>query len=116
MRYSSDIVVIDLEASCPVEDEGNNSVERSNIIEIGAVRLDRRSLEVTATFSELVRPDEYPVTPFITRLTSITPEMVADKQPEEGTEAPQVSIDPTGETGTHQSLEDSPQMAVLAPA
>jgi DNA polymerase III epsilon subunit-like protein len=81
MRYSSDIVVIDLEASCPVEDEGNNSVERSNIIEVGAVRLDRRSLEVTATFSELVRPDEYPVTPFITRLTSITPEMVADCDP-----------------------------------
>jgi DNA polymerase III epsilon subunit-like protein len=80
VRYSSDIVVIDLEASCPVEDEGNNSVERSNIIEVGAVRLDRRSLEVTATFSELVRPDEYPVTPFITRLTSITPEMVADRE------------------------------------
>jgi DNA polymerase III epsilon subunit-like protein len=79
MRYSADIVVIDLEASCPVEDEGDNSVERSNIIEIGAVRLDRRSLEVTGTFSELVRPLDYPVTPFITGLTSITPEMVADR-------------------------------------
>ena len=77
MRYSSDIVVIDLEASCPPEDEGNNSVERSSIIEIGAVRLDRRSLEIKATFSELVRPVDYPVTPFITGLTGITPEMVA---------------------------------------
>ena len=36
MRYSADIVVIDLEASCPAEDEGNNAAERSNIIEIGA--------------------------------------------------------------------------------
>jgi DNA polymerase III epsilon subunit-like protein len=77
MRYSTDIVVIDLEASCPAEDEGNNSVERSNIIEIGAVRLDRRSLEEVDSFSELVRPEDYPVTPFITGLTGITPEMVA---------------------------------------
>jgi DNA polymerase III epsilon subunit-like protein len=80
MRYSTDIVVIDLEASCPTEDEGNNTVERSSIIEIGAVRLDRRSLEVVDSFSELVRPEDYPITPFITRLTGITPEMVADRE------------------------------------
>jgi len=80
MRYSTDIVVIDLEASCPAEDEGNNAVERSNIIEVGAVRLDRRSLEITATFSELVRPADYPVTPFITGLTGITAEMVAGRE------------------------------------
>ena len=80
MRYSTDIVIIDLEATCPESDEGGrNTVERSNITEIGAVRLDRRSLAVVDTYSELVRPAEYPVTPFITKLTSITPEMVADK-------------------------------------
>jgi DNA polymerase III epsilon subunit-like protein len=79
MRYSTDIVVIDLEATCPAEDEGDNAVERSNIIEIGAVRLDRRSLEVTDRFSELVRPRDYPVAPFIARMTGITPEMVADR-------------------------------------
>lgn len=77
MRYSTDIVVVDLEASCPAEDQGNNSVERSSIIEIGAVRLDRRSLEITATFSELVRPVDFPIVPFITDITGITPEMVA---------------------------------------
>jgi len=77
MRYSSDIVVIDLEASCPDEDRGNNSVERSSIIEIGAVRLDRRSLEITSEFSALVRPVDYPVIPFITELTGITADMVA---------------------------------------
>jgi len=76
VRYSTDIVVIDLEASCPAEDQGNNSVERSSIIEIGAVRLDRRSLEVTSTFSELVRPEDHPIVPFITEITGITPEMV----------------------------------------
>jgi 3'-5' exoribonuclease 1 len=78
MRYSTDIVVIDLEASCPEADRGNNAVERSSIIEVGAVRLDRRSLEITATFSELVRPEDHPVVPFITEITGITPEMVAD--------------------------------------
>jgi len=80
MRYSTDIVVIDLEATCPVEDEGDNTVERSSIIEIGAVRLDRRSLEITAEFSELVRPEDYPIVPFITGITGITPEMVAGKE------------------------------------
>jgi DNA polymerase III epsilon subunit-like protein len=80
MRYSTDIVVIDLEASCPAEDQGNNSVERSSIIEIGAVRLHRRSLEIVASFSELVRPEDYPVVPFITGLTGITPDMVAGRE------------------------------------
>ena len=79
MRYTTDIVVIDLEATCPAEDQGNNSVERSSIIEIGAVRLDRRSLEITATFSELVRPEDYPIVPFITDITGISPDMVKGK-------------------------------------
>lgn len=79
MRYTTDIVVIDLEASCPEEDQGNNSVERSSIIEVGAVRLDRRSLEVVDTFSELVRPEDYPIVPFITDITGISPAMVAGK-------------------------------------
>jgi DNA polymerase III epsilon subunit-like protein len=79
MRYTTDIVVIDLEATCPAEDQGDNSVERSSIIEIGAVRLDRRSLEITASFSELVRPEDYPIVPFITEITGIAPEMVQGK-------------------------------------
>jgi len=79
MRYSTDIVVIDLEATCPVEDEGNNTIERSSIIEVGAVRLDRRSLEIVAEFSGLVRPEDYPIVPFITGITGISPDMVAGK-------------------------------------
>jgi DNA polymerase III epsilon subunit-like protein len=79
VRYSTDIVVIDLEASCPAADQGANTIERSSIIEIGAVRLDRRSLEVTDTFSELVCPRDHPIPPFITEITGITPAMVAGK-------------------------------------
>jgi DNA polymerase III epsilon subunit-like protein len=79
MRYSTDIVVIDLEATCPSEDQGNNTIDRSSIIEIGAVRLDRRSLEIVETFSELVRPEDYPIVPFITGITGISPDMVKDK-------------------------------------
>jgi DNA polymerase III epsilon subunit-like protein len=77
MRYSTDIVVIDLEASSPPDRP--NSVERSNIIEIGAVRLDRRSLREVDAFCELVRPTEYPISPLIEQMTGITPAMVADK-------------------------------------
>jgi DNA polymerase III epsilon subunit-like protein len=76
MRYSTDIVVIDLEATCPAEDEGANTIQRSNIIEIGAVRLHRRSLEIVGTFSELVRPQEFALPDFITKMTGITPEML----------------------------------------
>ncbi len=79
MRYTTDIVVIDLEASCPAEDQGNNTVSRSSIIEIGAVRLDRRSLEIKEEFSELVKPEDHPIVPFITDITGIAPDMVADK-------------------------------------
>ena len=79
MRYSADIVIIDLEATCPAEDRGNNTIERSSIIEIGAVRLDRKSLAIKSSFSELVRPEDYPIVPFITEITGISPEMVAGK-------------------------------------
>ena len=79
MRYTTDIVIIDLEASCPAEDEGDNSVERSSIIEIGAVRLNRRSLAEVDSYSELVRPEDFPIVPFITGITGITPDMVEGK-------------------------------------
>ena len=77
MRYSADIVVLDLEATSPEAD--GNTTERSNIIDIGAVRLDRASLEVLEEFDELVRPTDFGIAPHITELTGITPEMVADR-------------------------------------
>ncbi|MGD8396875.1 MAG: 3'-5' exonuclease [Candidatus Eiseniibacteriota bacterium] len=75
-RYSTDLVVLDLEASSP--DPDANDIQRSNIIEVGAVRVDGRSFEVKDAFSELVRPRDIPIEPFITELTGISPEMVAE--------------------------------------
>ena len=75
MKYSTDIVVIDLEASCA--SGGLNEIANSNIIDIGAVRLDKRTLEVKDQFAELVKPKEVPITSRITSLTGITAEMVA---------------------------------------
>lgn len=76
VRYSTDIVVIDLEATCPEQDQ--NDINQSCIIEIGAVRLDRKTLGVVDTFAELVNPGTCPITPFIAHMTRITPEMVAN--------------------------------------
>lgn len=75
MKFSSDIVIFDLEASCKTF--GRNEIEESNIIEIGAVRLDRNSLAVKSEFSTLIRPRDYPILPEISDITHITPEMVA---------------------------------------
>ena len=72
--YSTDIVVIDLEASCP--DESSNEVGKSNIIEIAAVKLDKSTLEIKNSFNELVKPKDYPILPYIEEMTGITPEMV----------------------------------------
>lgn len=75
MKYSSDIIVLDLEATSPDGDE--NTTERSNIIDVGAVRLDRHTLAPVAEFSELVRPVEFGIPPQITAITGISEEMVA---------------------------------------
>lgn len=77
MKYSVDIVVFDLEATCLTK--GNNEISETNIIEIGAVRLDRRTLEIVSEFDELVNPRDIPIPPFITDMTGITPEMVKGK-------------------------------------
>ena len=77
MKFSSDIVIFDLEASCKTF--GLNEIEESNIIEIGAVKLDKKTLEIKSEFSELIKPSEYVILPEISRITNITPEMVFDK-------------------------------------
>jgi len=69
-RYTTDVVVIDLEATC--DGPGRFDLATSNIIEIGAVRLDGKTLEVTDTFSELIRPRDSSISPFITEITGIT--------------------------------------------
>ena len=77
MKFSTDIVIIDLEASCKTF--GANQIAESNIIEIGAVKLDKKSLEIIDEFSELIQPADYPVLPQIAEITGITQEMVSDK-------------------------------------
>jgi len=75
MKFSTDIIVFDLEASCKIF--GKNEIEESNIIEIGAVRLDKKKLEIKSEFSILTKPRDYPILPEVMEITQITPAMVA---------------------------------------
>lgn len=77
LRYvkmlNSEILIIDLEATA----EMKNGVQRhDNIIEIGAVCLDR-NLEIKSKFSSLVKP-KIEISKRIEELTTITNEMVKD--------------------------------------
>jgi inhibitor of KinA sporulation pathway (predicted exonuclease) len=69
-------LVIDLEATC---DDGERMPrEETEIIEIGAVLCEQESLKNVAEFQTFVRPLRHPkLTPFCTRLTTITQEQVA---------------------------------------
>lgn len=77
MRLNNELVVFDLEATSNQETADERPALQTNdfIIEIGAAFLDRE-LKLVDTFERLVRPEE-PITPFITEITSITPEMCA---------------------------------------
>ncbi|MFH1438386.1 MAG: 3'-5' exonuclease, partial [Pseudomonadota bacterium] len=67
-------IVVDLEATCW---ERRSGVEEMEIIEIGAVRLDESSFEVTDEFAKFVRPVLNPVlSGFCTSLTSIRQKQV----------------------------------------
>ncbi|HEV7559205.1 MAG TPA: 3'-5' exonuclease, partial [Kofleriaceae bacterium] len=63
-------LVVDLEATC--DDLGAVPRHESEIIEIGAVLIDGHSLRTVAELMMFVRPTLHPVTPFCTRLTTIT--------------------------------------------
>ena len=71
------VVVVDIEATCW---KGNKTPEgeQSEIIEIGVCLLDTVSGTSSAKRSLLVKPTRSSVSHFCTKLTSITPEMVAD--------------------------------------
>jgi inhibitor of KinA sporulation pathway (predicted exonuclease) len=74
-------IIYDLEATCW---RGRPPGEISEIIEIGAVRLDRYG-EVTGTFNQFIKPVVNPLlSPFCTQLTSIQQEDVdrAEKFPD----------------------------------
>jgi DNA polymerase III epsilon subunit-like protein len=78
-RFSTDVVVIDLEATCDVRDA--NEIEQSHIIELGAVRLDGKTLEERGSFTSLVRPPAGTLPPFITEVTGITSDDLRDARP-----------------------------------
>lgn len=64
-------LIIDLEATC--DDQGSVPRDEMEIIEIGAVLLDPAPWAITDEFDAFVRPVRNPrLTPFCTRLTSIT--------------------------------------------
>lgn len=67
--------IIDLEATCWEGDVPPGQV--NEIIEIGVCVLNTGTLERTEKRSILVRPERSKVSEFCTRLTSLTPEMVA---------------------------------------
>jgi len=73
-KLHNPLVVIDLEATAGQDEKGRQT--NNCIIDLGAVYLDE-TLVVRGTFQSLVRPTE-PVTPFITKLTGITPDMVSE--------------------------------------
>ncbi len=64
------IIVVDVEATC--DDGGLVPRREMEIIEIGAVVLNRRTLTVTTEFQAFVRPVRHPIlTPFCSGLTTI---------------------------------------------
>ncbi len=76
-------LIIDLEATCC--DDNSFPRQEMEIIEIGAVMLDAKTLEVVSEFQSFVQPVQHPqLTSFCTKLTSIQQSHVdaAPKYPE----------------------------------
>jgi DNA polymerase III epsilon subunit-like protein len=78
MKFSSDLVIYDLEGSCKTF--GLNEINETNIIEIGAVKLDKKTFEIKSEFSMLIKPKHFPILPEITNITNITNEMVENEK------------------------------------
>lgn len=75
-NLNTDLLVIDLEATAGIDENGNQT--NNYIIDIGAVLLNK-NLEIVSTFESLVKPEE-PISEFITKLTKIDNNMVKDKE------------------------------------
>lgn len=71
-RKLDKLVVIDLEATC---DEPRPTWQ-GEIIEVGVCLLDLQTLEITDKRGILVKPRSTPITPFCTKLTTLTPELI----------------------------------------
>lgn len=75
-NLNTDLLVIDLEATAGVDENGKQT--NNYIIDIGAVLLNKQ-LEIVSTFESLVKPEE-PITEFITKLTNIDNDMVKNQE------------------------------------
>lgn len=74
-NLNTDLLVIDLEATAGVDENGNQT--NNYIIDLGAVLLDR-DLKVVSTFETLIKPEEE-ISKFITELTHIDNKMVLNE-------------------------------------
>ncbi|QEN03938.1 exonuclease domain-containing protein [Thiospirochaeta perfilievii] len=74
-NLNTDLLVIDLEATAGVDENGNQT--NNYIIDLGAVLLNK-NLEIVSSFESLVKPEEE-ITEFITNLTKIDNDMVKDE-------------------------------------
>ena len=69
------LIVVDLEATC--SDDGAVPRDRMETIEVGAVLVGLHDLAVADTFQCFIQPVRHPeLTPFCTKLTGITQDMV----------------------------------------
>ena len=68
---SSYFLIVDLEATC--SDDGSIFRESIEIIEIGAVMLNRSTWEIDSEYQQFIKPVRHPIlTKFCTELTTIT--------------------------------------------
>lgn len=75
-RTLDEVLVVDLESTC--WDGAPPSEQKSEIIEIGLCRVDLKTLKRTEKRSILIKPIRSTVSEFCTKLTTITPNMLAD--------------------------------------
>ncbi|GAB3929568.1 3'-5' exonuclease [Mucilaginibacter myungsuensis] len=75
METTNEVIIIDLEATC-WENDGEHQKQHSEIIEIGICKLNTVTGKITASDGILVKPVKSKISPFCTKLTSITPQMV----------------------------------------
>jgi inhibitor of KinA sporulation pathway (predicted exonuclease) len=70
------LLVVDVEATC--WEKSDKTSGQSEIIEFGITTLNLESLEVSRSDGVFVKPTTSVVSPFCTRLTTLTPETVKD--------------------------------------
>ncbi|MCX8524215.1 exonuclease domain-containing protein [Chryseobacterium formosus] len=77
MKTTDSILIIDLEATC--WDDHPPRGQENEIIEIGVCIMDAKTGKISQNEGILVKPQYSKVSPFCTKLTSITQEMLDDE-------------------------------------